>query len=138
MIRFLMALLLCAPAVVWADSLTVTRVLRPGEVVRGTDLTLLTGTQPGGVTRPDALIGQEARVVLYPGRPIRADDVRAPAVVQRNGLVDLVFVRAGLRIVAEGRALDRGAPGDRVPVLNTASRQRVTGRVTPDGQVEVD
>ena len=65
------------------------------------------------------------------------DQLGPPALVDRNALVRMVFVRGALAIQAEGRALDRGGVGERVRVMNLGSKQIVTGAVAPDGSVEV-
>ena len=72
-----------------------------------------------------------------PGRPVRAVDVGPPAIVDRNDLVVLVFNRQPLSISTEGRALGRGAVGERIRVMNLSSRTTVTGLIRPDGQIEV-
>ena len=127
--------LLAGPAL--ADIVVPTRTIRPGEVIAGTDLTLKPGTRDDVAGRIDDVIGQEARVALYAGRPIRLDDLGPPALIDRNQLVTLVFLRGGLAISAEGRALARGAEGDRIRVMNLSSRATVTGRVNADGTVVV-
>lgn len=130
--------LCCLAGNLSAQTVTPSRMIRPGETLGPSDLMILPQQTPGAVVSADQAVGQEARVVLYPGRPITPGDLRPPAVVQRNDLIELVFQRHGLQIIAEGRALDRGAVGDRVQVLNTSSRLRITGQVLPDGRVRVD
>ena len=80
----------------------------------------------------------EARVALYAGRPIRRGDVRPPALIGRNDLVELVYRTRGLEIVAAGRSLARGGVGEKITVLNTSSRRRVLGQVLPNGRVLVE
>lgn len=137
MIRAIL-ILCCLAQGLSAQTVTPARMIRPGETLGPLDLVILPQRTPGALASPDQALGQEARVVLYPGRPIGPGDLRPPALVQRNDLIELVFQRNGLQIVAEGRVLDRGAVGDRVQVLNTASRLRITGQVLPDGRVRVD
>ena len=91
----------------------------------------------GALTDPAAAIGMEARVNLYANRPIRAADLRAPAVIERNEIVTLRFDASGLTIVTEGRALDRAGVGDRLQVMNLASRNMVTGQVVGPALVAV-
>jgi flagella basal body P-ring formation protein FlgA len=76
-------------------------------------------------------------VTLYPGRPILENQVGPPALVERNQVVRMVFLRGGLAITAEGRALDRGGFGEAVRVMNLSSRQIVSGAVAADGSIEV-
>ena len=47
------------------------------------------------------------------------------------------YASGPLRIVTEGRALDRAGAGEPVRVMNLASRQTVTGTVAADGSIEV-
>lgn len=119
-----------------AEQVEPVRVIRPQEIIAPEDVVLRSGPQSSSVTL-DAVIGREARVALYPGRPIRAGDIGTPAVIERNQLVPLVYVRGGLRIETEGRALVRAGPGEFVRVMNLSSRATVTGRVTKTGRVEV-
>jgi flagella basal body P-ring formation protein FlgA len=79
----------------------------------------------------------EARVNLYPGRPIRAGDLRAPAVIDRNEVVTLQYRAGAISIVTEGRALDRAAEGERLRILNLSSRVTVTAVAIGPGLAEV-
>ncbi|MTI01433.1 flagellar basal body P-ring formation protein FlgA [Roseibium sp. RKSG952] len=136
-ILFLIALLL-VPMMAHADIVVSVRTIRAKEVILASDLEIKSIDVEGAVADPGILVGQEARVALYPGRPIRAADVGPPAIVDRNDLVTLVFGRATLSITAEGRALGRGAVGERIRVMNLSSRTTITGRIRPDGQIEVN
>jgi flagella basal body P-ring formation protein FlgA len=128
------ALLAALPA--RADRVEPLRVIRPQEIIAPEDVILREAPRQGGLTL-DAVIGREARVALYPGRPIREGDIGTPAIIERNQVVPLVYVRGALRIETEGRALSRAGPGDDVRVMNLASRATVTGRVTATGLIEV-
>lgn len=133
----LWALIVMSPMAVQAEIVVPTRTIRAKEIIVASDLELTNTEVDGVVMDPGLLIGQEARVALYPGRPIRETDVGPPAIVDRNDLVVLVFNRQPLSITAEGRALGRGAAGDRIRVMNLSSRTTVTGHIRPDGQIEV-
>lgn len=117
-----------------ADGWTVSRVVRPATVLVAGDL-LPVAAAPGALG--EAPVGLEARTILYPGRPIRAGDVGPPALIERNALVLLHYRRGGLWISTDGRALGRGAAGERVRVMNLTSRTTVTGRIAADGSVHV-
>ena len=130
----ILALVAALPA--QADRVEPVRVIRPQEIIAAGDVILRDGP-PAGTLGLDAVIGREARVALYPGRPIRAGDIGTPAVVERNEVVPLVYLHGGLRITTEGRALARAGPGEYVRVMNLSSRATVTGRVTASGRIEV-
>ncbi len=120
-----------------AEALIATRTIRATEIVGPGDIAPGGSVVPGALTDPDRAVGQEARVILYAGRPIRPGDLGPPALVERNATVTLVFRRNGLSILADGRALGRAGPGEALRVMNLASRNTVTGIVGPDGSVQV-
>ena len=120
-----------------ADVVTAARTLRPGDIISAADVAVKTGDLVGTASRPEQLIGLEARVSLYAGRPIALGDVGPPALVERNQIVPLVFEQNGLRISTEGRSLSRAGAGDFVRVMNLTSRTTVSGRVMPDGRIMV-
>ncbi|MCE8522915.1 flagellar basal body P-ring formation protein FlgA [Ruegeria pomeroyi] len=120
-----------------AEVLVPTRTIRAKEIIGAEDLMLKSAEVPGSYTDPAEVVGQEARVALYPGRPIRYDDVGPPAIVDRNDLVTLFFDNGPLVITTEGRALGRGAAGDVIRVMNLTSRTTVSGQIRPNGSIEV-
>lgn len=134
---FTVLVALLAAGAVLADTVQVVRAVRGQAVLAAEDLAVVEGDVPGAITTIGEAVGKEAKVTLYPGRPILLAQLGAPALVERNALVRMNYVRGPLRIVTDGRALDRGGVGEPVRVMNLASRQTVTGVVAPDGSVEV-
>ena len=132
MIRYLFALAVFTTDV-YAESLTTTRAIRPETVLSATDLTVLKHKIPGALQSPSEAIGQESRVTLYPGQPIRPEHIGPPTLVNRNQLVEIVYRTKTLTIRTEGRALDRGAAGERIRVMNLSSRSTISGVVTGNG-----
>jgi flagellar basal body P-ring formation protein FlgA len=131
-------LLLCLlPGPVWADAIVTTRIIKAGTVIAAEDLQVVEASIEGVITQPDQIVGQEARITLYPGRPLRTENLGPPAVVDRNQIVALAFVSGGLSITTEGRALARGSVGDVIHVLNLSSRTTVVGQILPNGSVRV-
>lgn len=136
--RLISLILLCLfPVTLWAEIWVPVRTIRAKEIIAAEDIMPKSVQVPGALNLPEDLIGQEARVALYPGRPIRPGDVGPPAIVDRNDIVALVFLRNGLRIVTEGRVLGRGSVGESVRVMNMSSRATLMGRIRPDGSIEV-
>jgi flagellar basal body P-ring formation protein FlgA len=133
--KWLFLILLPLPAM--ADSLVATRLIPAQTVIGAQDVTLVAAAIPGALDTVDAALGQEARVTIYPGRPVHAADVAPPTLVERNALVPLEYRAGTLVIRAEGRALARGAEGEAVRVMNLTSRNTVTGRLGADGVVRV-
>lgn len=131
----ILAALLAEPLL--ADIVVPVRNLRAETVISEQDLTVLERDVAGAAQSFDQLVGQEASVTLYAGRPVFPADVRAPAIVTPNQFVSLVFTTSQLRIQVDGRALGRGGAGDRIRVMNLASRSTLFGVVLEDGTVLV-
>lgn len=136
--RLLALAVLLTPLTALADSMVATHTIRAQTVLTAEDFTLVDADIPGALTDPQQAIGLEARVTLYAGRPISAADLGSAAMVERNQTVTLIYRSAGLSILTEGRALDRGGVGDVIKVMNLASRTTVTGMIDPDGSVQVN
>jgi flagella basal body P-ring formation protein FlgA len=134
---FTLFVAMLAAGAVLAQSVQPVRAIRAQTVLAPEDLTLVEESVPGAVGAVEFAAGQEAKVALYPGRPILESQIGAPALVERNAVVRMTFVDGPLRIVTDGRALDRAAAGETVRVMNLASRQTVTGTVAADGSIEV-
>ena len=101
------------------------------------DLLLRDLDAPGSISDPKLIIGMEARVALFSGRPIRPSDIMLPAVVSRNQIIPLIYSQSGIVISTDGRALDRAGPGEMIRVMNLASRSTVTARIGVDGAAYV-
>ncbi|MEM6609230.1 MAG: flagellar basal body P-ring formation chaperone FlgA [Pseudomonadota bacterium] len=138
MMRFLAILFflgLCVPG--RADVVVAAGTIRSQQIIGPADVALADGIVPGALTSIEAAIGQEARINIYPGRPVRPGDLQEPAMVDRNEIVTLQYIRGGLMIITEGRSLDRAGMGERLRVQNLASRTTVTGTVAGPGLVAV-
>lgn len=121
-----------------AQTVMPVRPIRSHAILSASDLALTDDESlPGAVGSIEAAIGLEAKVTLYPGRPVLESQIGPPALIERNQLVRMVYDVGVLSIMTEGRALDRAGLGEPVRVMNLASRQIVTGSVSPDGSIEV-
>lgn len=125
------------PGLVHAETLVATRLIRATEVIGPGDVTRAAPAVAGAASAPDQVIGLETRVAIYPGRPVRLADLGPAAVIERNEIVRMVYRQGGLMILSDGRAMARAALGDRITVMNLASRQSVQGIVASSGLVEV-
>jgi len=117
------------------------RPIAAGEVIRARDIQMvrLHADQVAATTinDPDMLADKSARRVLPTGQPIRVSDVSAPVMVVKNNLVNVTINTARLSIVMQGKAMEDGAEGDTVRVVNTRSGKIVQGVVSGKGEVVV-
>lgn len=121
----------------YADTVVATRTIRAHEIIAPQDVQAKAVTIVGGLDRVESVIGQEARVVLYPGRPIRKNDIGPPALIERNQVIPLIYSSGGLSIATDGRAMDRAAAGEWIRVMNLASRTTVSAIVAENGSAYV-
>lgn len=121
----------------FADTVVPARTIRPTQIITETDVTFAAGDLATGFARISDVVGQEARVALYAGRPILLGDIGPPAIITRNQIVGLRYNANGISISTEGRALERGAIGDRIRVMNLGSRATIFGQILKDGTIEV-
>lgn len=136
------ALLFLVSLAVWAaparaDVLVAARTIPSKSIIAAEDLVLVINDQSGPAMDAQSVIGQEARVVLYEGRPIRRSDIGPAALVERNQIVVTIYENGPLRISTEGRALGRAAEGEPVRVMNIASRKIIMGVVAANGTIFV-
>ena len=91
----------------------------------------------GLLVSADDIIGHEATRSLRPGVPLRRGDLRRPLLVKKGEPVTVRVAAGAMILTAQGRAMQDGARGDVVRVLNGKSRRIVEGRVVRAGLVEV-
>lgn len=137
MMKFFIILLSFLASSAFGDTLVAARTVRSRAIIGPEDVLIKDVVVAGAFDRIEDVVGQEARVTLYAGRPIRFGDIGPVSIVDRNQIVRLVYIRGGLRIATEARALGRGGVGDLIRVMNLTSRTTVTGLIGADGSVTV-
>ncbi|WP_343080503.1 flagellar basal body P-ring formation chaperone FlgA [Ostreiculturibacter nitratireducens] len=120
-----------------SETVVAERTIRAQAMIMPEDVALSDMNVPGMLGSLDEVLGMEARVAIYAGRPIRPGDVGPPAVIERNQVVPLLYRAGALTISTEGRALGRGGVGDTIRVMNIASRTTLNGLIAADGSVHV-
>ncbi|MBR1129668.1 flagellar basal body P-ring formation chaperone FlgA [Bradyrhizobium iriomotense] len=86
----------------------------------------------------DRTVGMQLRRPMRAGTPIRVADIVKPDFVQRDQSVTIIYQVPGLYLTTRGKAIESGAEGDTVSVLNLQSKRTLTGVVTGRGQVTVE
>lgn len=117
------------------------RRLAEGDVIRPGDLRVV--RLPAARVPEDAVLdaarlsGRTLRHAVAAGAPVTGEQFGAAAEVQRGAAVSLVVALPGIEIAAQGRALEDGARGARIQVMNSASRAVLEGVVVGPGRVRV-
>ena len=127
-------------AVETVEVATLTAPLARGQIIKAGDLAIQRRprAEVGADTALDArAVGLAARRDLRAGQIIRGPDVTKADVVQRNEAVTLVYEVPGIFLTVRGKALESGAEGEVVAVLNIQSKRTVHGTVSGPGQVTI-
>jgi len=82
-------------------------------------------------------VGMQLRRAMRAGTPLRSADIVKPEFVVRDQAVTVIFQAPGLYLTTRGKAIESGAEGDTVSVLNLQSKRTLTGTVTGRGQVTI-
>jgi flagella basal body P-ring formation protein FlgA len=81
------------------------------------------------------LIGMAPRRVALAGQMINNNDLESPRLVARGDIITMVFAEGPMQLTAQGKALEHGAKGDRIRVMNTASNKTIIGEVTNSKEI---
>jgi flagella basal body P-ring formation protein FlgA len=118
-----------------------TRPLARGEVVRASDVVVerRPKSEAGTDVASEAgrVAGMAPRRAMRAGQILRQADLMRPELVQRNENVTLVFEAPGIMLTSRAKALETGAEGDVISVVNVQSKRIVQGTVTGPGTVTV-
>ncbi len=112
-----------------------------GEVIAETDIewTRINAGRLNGTVILDAerLIGMSPRRLLQPGVPVRSSDVVEPVIVSKGSLVTIAVRTDLMTLTARGRAIEDGAHGKAIRVMNVQSKKVVEAVVVDAGSVVV-
>ncbi|MCB1531631.1 MAG: flagellar basal body P-ring formation protein FlgA [Alphaproteobacteria bacterium] len=81
------------------------------------------------------LIGTTPRRTLTAGNPIKAHDIESPKIVERGEYVTVKFSQGPLQLTTRAKALENGAKGDTIRVVNMSSNKTLEAVVTASQEV---
>lgn len=128
-------------AVAMIDVPVLVRSLNMGDVIGKSDLDLTSvpADRAGDMIRnSEDLIGKEVRRAVGTGQPIKSKDVAPPRLVLRGNLVTMRIATPLMQVTAQGRAMQDGARGEVIRVMNTQSNRMVEAMVEETGVVRID
>jgi flagellar basal body P-ring formation protein FlgA len=124
-----------------ADATVLVRPLGRGEVLRNSDLVVerrpKSEVGSDSIDSLDQAIGFAARQAFQPGRILKRGDLVKPDLVKRDEPVTIIFEAPGITLTMRGKALETGAAGDLVNVLNVQSKRNIQGYVSGPARVTV-
>jgi flagella basal body P-ring formation protein FlgA len=123
------------------DVPVLSRTTRAGELIGKPDLKWVeissSKIQKDTLLYAEDILGMTPRRVIEQGRPLKENDLQAPILVGRGDDVILRLQSGSLELTAKGRALQNGAKGDLVRVVNDNSSRSIEGIVTGDREVTI-
>jgi flagella basal body P-ring formation protein FlgA len=127
-------------AVETVEAAVLTRDIERNEVLKSSDV--VTERRPKAAVGSDAAIreravGMQMRKQVRAGQAVKNADLAKPDLVQRDQNVTLIYESAGLYLTIRGKALEGGAEGDIVNVLNLQSKRTISGVVIGREQVAI-
>lgn len=116
--------------------------MRNGDIIGQNDIDMIevyNDDVKGGDTmlKAEDVIGMTPRRVAVSGKPIHAVDLQSPQLVNRGEGVTIIFKAGPLNLTALGKAMQNGARGDVIHVVNNASNRTVDAIVSGDREVTV-
>lgn len=138
LIRFLSFITLCCIALpIWAADVTANTVLKRGSVLTPADILVSLNVGESLETVYGVYIGQQLNRTVYTGHKIEARYLGPPVLVKRNAQVKMVYSYGTMQLSAKGRALQAGAKGETISVMNVGSRKKVLAVILDHDLVEV-
>ena len=119
-----------------------TRRLKHGEEIRRQDIEWIEvenrEISRNTVLDAEEMVGMSLRRPVSPGKMVRSGDLQLPIVIKKNSLVTVELVAGGMQLTIQGRALDNGARGEAIRIVNLQSNKTLTGVVLERDRVAVN
>lgn len=121
------------------DVPVLTSPLRAGTIIGHRDIEIIQMPErylsPDTLVEAQNLIGTTPRRMISAGQPVKATEIQEPKVVERGEYVTVKFNQGSLQLTTRAKALENGARGDTIRVLNVNSNKTLEGIVTASKEV---
>lgn len=115
--------------------------LRAGDIIGQRDIDFISlperRVKHNIILDPQDVIGLTPRRLVLADKPLKSDDLEAPRIVARGENVTMIFRQGPLLLTAQGKALEFGAKGDAIRVVNLSSSKTVEAIVSAEKEVTV-
>lgn len=118
-----------------------TQPVRRGDILKEEDVDMLrmprNKVPAGAVNDVSEIVGKQARTNIRANAPLSHRDFQHPVLIKRGEKITVTFEMPGMKLTSRAQAMDDGAKGDVIDVMNLQSRRIVPAIVTSRGQVRV-
>jgi flagella basal body P-ring formation protein FlgA len=116
-------------------------VLNAGDIIGERDIDLIemkeSDVRADMIKNSADLIGMTPRRMTVSGKPMKAADLESPRIVTRGDIVTMQFSQGGMTLTASGKAMEHGARGDTIRVVNSTSNKTIEATVTGSKEVTI-
>ncbi len=123
------------------DIPVLTHRMSPGDEITEADVDWVripaTRVSQNIIDDPKDLVGFTPRRSLRPGEPVRSNDVEAPRLVEKGSIVSVTYRLANMSLSTRGRALEDGALGEIIKIVNPRSHRTIEVEVTGTNEAKV-
>jgi flagella basal body P-ring formation protein FlgA len=127
---------------VWQEVVLAAKPLGRNQPITREDLTLqsmnMAGVPANAIVNIDQVIGRRANRAIAINSILRVDQVDLPPVVRKGDVVQVLAESAQLKITTQGVAQENGGVGQKIQVMNVASKKNVLARIIDAQTVKVD
>jgi len=115
--------------------------LKNGDIIGAMDIDWIdlpqTKIPNGAILNEKDIVNMTPRRTAASGKPVNANDLEHPKMVDRGDAVTLIFENGPMVLTAKGKALQAGAMGDTVRVSNSDSNKNLQGVVTAHREITI-
>lgn len=119
----------------------VNRIIQPGEIISEEDIDKKEISESKlkdyMITDANEIIGLTPKRTIAPNQFIKTSQLQKKKDVEKGQTVQVHYKSGNLNITSQGKALDQGAMGDMVRVMNPQSKKVIEGFVSGTGEVSL-
>lgn len=123
------------------DVVALARPLNRGGILKAGDLTTVRlprlQVPSNALVSSEDIAGLAARSNLRANSPLTRNDFERPVIIARGEKVTVNFEIPGMKLTTRGQAIDSGAKGDVIDIMNLDSRRIIPAIVTSRGHVRI-
>ena len=133
--------ILYGAAFAMTDVPVVTRRVMPGEVIASADIgwasVRVDRIGSNALLDPAQLVGKTPRHPIRPNEPLRSGDLQTAVAIKKGSQVTVIYATENMMLTVLGRAMEDGAEGGVVRVMNTKSNRVIEATVVDARTVRV-
>jgi len=127
---------------VWQEVVLAAKPLGRNQPIGREDLELqrmnMDGVPANAIANLDQVIGRRANHVIAVNSILRADQVDLPPIVRKGDVIQVLAESDQLKITTQAVAQENGGVGQKIEVINVASKKKVHARIIDAQTVKVD